>query len=417
MIYQMTDIDRISLAIVGMILLTVSIFQLVYMIGLRIKGKLLFFSIIMTIAIFLLTQGIADLNGEETSWCFFICSQSVKTIWFWFSGIAVIQAAIRVSFLAAKQNMLTADSIRESLNALPDGICFSTLDGHPLLVNKQMHKISQQLFGDGMVNERYCYERLLARDFNEETIVLSAENQTVLQIQDFFWSFHRIRHGEIIETIAYDVSQQYRLNNELSANKQKLMEINARLKQYGQNVKAITREKEILAAKMRIHNYLGRFLLALRLKLEQSNEQEDNDLAVMWQYTVAALKNEIQREEDDDLEGLLQAASVLGIRICLNGDLPTEKNIREIILKAIFECMTNTARHALGDETQVQISSDQKIMCVITNNGIPPCKEIEETGGLANLRRTVELAGGIMEIQSSPEFRLTITFAHGKEEQ
>lgn len=40
-----------------------------------------------------------------------------------------------------KKNMLTPGSLKESLDTLPDGVCFFEKDGQPLLVNTQMNRI------------------------------------------------------------------------------------------------------------------------------------------------------------------------------------------------------------------------------------------------------------------------------------
>ena len=42
--------------------------------------------------------------------------------------------------------------IKESLDTLPDGVCFYAPDGQPLLVNEQMNRISGELFGREILN-------------------------------------------------------------------------------------------------------------------------------------------------------------------------------------------------------------------------------------------------------------------------
>lgn len=46
----------------------------------------------------------------------------------------------------------------------------------------------------------------------------------------------------------------------------------------------------------------------------------------------------------------------------------------------------------------------------ITNNDEQPKAEIIESGGLKNLRHTVESAGGVMTVKSKPRFGLVIKF-------
>ena len=86
------------------------------------------------------------------------------------------------------------------------------------------------------------------------------------------------------------------------------------------------------------------------------------------------------------------------------------QNAERIIIMAIHECLTNTVKHAEGNELYVNIfNSHTAIMAEIMNNGKPPTHTVIESGGLLNLRHTVERAGGMMEIKSSPRFVLQVT--------
>ena len=46
----------------------------------------------------------------------------------------------------------------------------------------------------------------------------------------------------------------------------------------------------------------------------------------------------------------------------------------------------------------------------LTNSGWPPDEPIRETGGLKDLRRIVERAGGSMTVKSAPRFLLRVEF-------
>lgn len=95
-------------------------------------------------------------------------------------------------------------------------------------------------------------------------------------------------------------------------------------------------------------------------------------------------------------------------------DLPVSGEARSAVLAAIRECLTNTARHAGGDRLFVFIKSGDDtprgIRVEITNNGKVPLTPVQEAGGLSNLRRMVERAGGIMTVESTPQFLLRLDF-------
>ena len=84
---------------------------------------------------------------------------------------------------------------------------------------------------------------------------------------------------------------------------------------------------------------------------------------------------------------------------------------KDIMLTAIHENLTNTIRHAQGNEMQVDIEYENKLCkAVFVNNGIVPKSPVEERGGLAMLRTLVEAANGKMTIEHNPKYRMTLCF-------
>ena len=88
---------------------------------------------------------------------------------------------------------------------------------------------------------------------------------------------------------------------------------------------------------------------------------------------------------------------------------PKGRVAEKILANAVFECITNTARHADGDELYITVSGDGAFFTArIGNNGRPPKAEIVEGGGLSSLRRITEMAGGSMKTESFPRFLLSV---------
>ena len=80
-----------------------------------------------------------------------------------------------------------------------------------------------------------------------------------------------------------------------------------------------------------------------------------------------------------------------------------------ILARAIRECAVNAVKHAGATVLTVELNETQTgYAAAFTNDGAPPAEKIAETGGLASLRLTVERLGGVMRIESSPVFRLTV---------
>ena len=88
------------------------------------------------------------------------------------------------------------------------------------------------------------------------------------------------------------------------------------------------------------------------------------------------------------------------------GTLPGTPLVRKIGALAVEVGLSNMLRHAEG--TTLTVDCTTPGVMVLTNDGRPPSEEIQEVGGLSNLRRRVEEEAGRMEVQSSPVFSLTV---------
>ena len=169
---------------------------------------------------------------------------------------------------------------------------------------------------------------------------------------------------------------------------------------------AMIREEEILAAKIRIHDDVGRALLALKSYLIRGGDREA--LMELWKFTTEVLKGENDPDSSADRIGALKdAAEAVGVELTVNGSIPEE--LRKVIAIAIHECLTNTVKHADGTKLNVDITEENGLVtAVFTNDGKPPEGELSEKGGLKSLRTAVEQVRGEMELAADPQFRLTI---------
>ena len=316
-----------------------------------------------------------------------------------------------------KKNILTAGAIKESLDALPDGVCFYRSDGQPMLVNTQMNKISGELFGTEIMNAKSFLNNLQTNNSDGKAQIISTEPTLVIQSDEKVWDFRsntlNVGNSEVQELVAYDVTEQYLLNKELELRNQRLSSVNERLRKYNGDVERIITEKEILNAKMKVHDDIGRSLLAFRSYLAKPESQRDiESVLLLWRYTISVMKKEAVPEvKSNDWDLLLKAAEAVDVTVELNGELPDKGNKRDVLIASLHECLTNTVKHAKGNRLYMNITSDaSSLTAEITNNGNQPDGEIKETGGLKNLRSTVESAGGVMTIETKPRFRLILRF-------
>ncbi len=423
MYYHLSPLAHVLYGLTGIILATAAIFALVNVSLLHLGRERLWRSIALAVSALLALQGLADVSAQletarfGTAFGGFVGRLPEAAVALALCVLAVAETVMIIDLLRAKRSMLTPDSVKECLDALPDGVCFSAPDGQPLLTNMRMNTLSMELFGTVVMNNERCWQRLAAHELTSGVEVLRDEPTTVVRVPDgTVWELRRSalrpERGEVIETAAFDVTEQYELNRELEDSNRVLSRVNERLRRYSREVANLTRETETLAAKIRVHDDIGRALLTFRTYLVQPPEERDRDeLLRLWRHNISVMKNEADPTPESDALTLLRAAAdAVDVRLVITGELPPDKRRRTVIIEALHECLTNMVRHAGGDELRIALKEgDGCIRADITNNGRAPEAEIREGGGLGDLRRRVELSGGEMEITSLPAFVLHIT--------
>ena len=166
---------------------------------------------------------------------------------------------------------------------------------------------------------------------------------------------------------------------------------------------------------MNVHDFM--FSLILKTKRALSQEKCDKEALIReWNDIVSLIY--APETEDDKYAEVERTAESLGVKIFYTGVRPPKgSDAEKILVNAVFECITNTARHADGDELSITVSDDGEFLTArFSNNGRPPKAEIVEGGGLSSLRRITEMAGGSMRTESSPRFLLTVSVPKGGNE-
>ena len=406
-------------------------------------------SVVLTAAVFIVLQSMADVSlcANEADPRFSFPAVILKDVpWIMVALVIVVIFAAEVLCLVAVnragRDKLSPGSVKESLDALPDGVCFFSEDGRILLSNRRMQHISSDITGIGILNGeklwRCIEEKSVKTDVSDGLVILTSDSKV--------WNVRRseieAEGNRINEIVALDVTEQYELRRELEERNERLNSVNERLRIFSRDMSRLTAEKELLDAKIKVHDDLGRSLLAFRAYLTAEPSKRDRSkLLPLWRYVISVMKKETAPSEEWD--AIEKTAESLHIQIEINGDLPAgladlpvSGEVRSAIMAAIRECLTNTARHARGDRLFVLIKcgveqgadhastsgnpsasgtapcddAPHGIRIEITNNGRAPLVPIQEAGGLSNLRHMVERAGGIMTIESSPQFLLRLDF-------
>ncbi len=338
---------------------------------------------------------------------------------FFFALFFFLAAAAVLIFRQAliwEDSHISARSIGQFMDLLTVGTAFTDAGGKVLVINDCMQKLAVRITGHRLRDGSRFWEKLTAEAY--PFVYFQSRPYPILGLEEGeAWSFERrsleVRGEPVLELIAVDVSDELQLLEKLEGENRALSEMNARLRTYGKNAEELTRSQEILAAKVRIHDDLGRVLLTTRQMLaEPSGTEERAALLALWRRTLRLLEGKEQRPEggEDELQDLIRAAEGIGAAIRISGTLPPEGSPqRKVVIAALHECLTNTIRHAGGSVVEAFLRNDggfYRFSC--TNDGNVPDGPLTEGGGLSNLRAMVERIGGTMHVYSEPRFFLAI---------
>lgn len=321
-----------------------------------------------------------------------------------------------------KRQELSRDSVKQAIDLLPSGICYFTPSGSVKLCNMQMHILFRTLSQSDLQTLTELQDALAHCDAGSGVIRLSHERQTYLFPDGKAWRYRQNvvtdEDGAVYkETIFSDMTELYHKKLELKEQIKQLNAISRELKLLSDNVLILTREKEVLSAKTKLHDYMGAGLIAMRQILRHNQTEEAANAIELLRQAVSAIKNDNTYPQGrSELDGFMHDAEAIGIKVNLSGELPEQEELRCVMILAMRECLTNSVRHAGATALHVAVEKNgDSFSMKITNDGKAPETEVVPKGGLHNLYRHIADCGGTMEIQWKPVFVLTVVLPETKE--
>ena len=308
--------------------------------------------------------------------------------------------------------------VKESFDTLPTAIFFFDRNGLVRLTNRRMLAVTAILREGGIQSLGELRDAL-------------AHPPTGVQLRNAAAQVYRMPDGTILrfaerqitdknglhytEVTAADVSELAALHAKLKQENERLADANRRAKRLYDTMPDLVREEEILTMKMQVHDDVGHTLLSARRVLRSGETLDEiRSKAAEWERSIALLCHNKAADLTDPLAYAQERAAALGAQVYLTGDFPTDTALRRLMALAIRECTSNCVRHTGGNKVYAACVWAKNWRLTVTNNGTPPVATVAEGGGLSALRRRVENAGGMIQIDSTPAFALHITLP-GKE--
>ena len=307
-----------------------------------------------------------------------------------------------------KWKKLLVNAIKESFDQLPTAVCFFDNLGGIVLCNRQMYRLSQYLFQSDM---QYLGEVKIALASPPDGVVRLSDMEDTYRFPDktvwqFEWMKVTDRYGEVYTQLtAADITELHRALVQLADDNRKLDEDAKKLRELSENVEAVAKEKELLAAKSAMHDSLAACITVTKQYLAGDLGEVDAGMVLQeWEKSIAFREAALLSAK----EKLFHDAKSSGVMVQMKGEEP-KGSAADLMYVAMQVCLNNAIQYAQATELEINIwNNADNYTVMIGNNGKQPEKTIMEGGGLTNLRHRIEAAGGTMNVQSLPKFSLII---------
>ena len=368
--------------------------------------------ILLFIALLLFTSYVSALSAHEGHRSIFLVSVCLLI-----SVLASVRAilVIRQTYRANRET-LSPSSIKQALDNLNAGVLFADETGQAILANHEIGRLAGMLMGrfPQTLDE---LEQALAEPRRESGVKRIQTSPKLYLFPDGrVWHFHTVALSNdalpgFTQTTAQDVTELYEANMSLERENAALQEAIQKMRQMMDRIADRIREQESLSLKMRIHNDIGTSLITLS-EMARSGIHDDLDKQLeTLRFAVSCFSHD-RAGVPDAFEDVYQLASEMGITLQLDGYLPQNETVEQLIASAASVCVTNCFRHAKGKTVSVKIFERRGVCTAeITNDGAAPKGPIIEGDGLSSLRRQVKQAGGEMQISHSPRFLLILNLS------
>lgn len=396
-----------------MLLLNLYQFGYLFMLYMHKKIRLLLLNLLPTAFIFAAMPLLGNSVHNDSGYLKDVPVAAILLIWL---VIGIYTTVSIVSESHKAKEMLTLNSVKETFDTLPAGICFFSESGLPVLCNTQMHRLAYQLLGKDLQMQQELKSALVSPAKGVEVIKIKEKNGYRMP-DGTVWAFSdtvvKSETGQkYTQFTATEFTKLYNLQEELVERNAQLEEMIAQVQRISENIAEITRQQEILTAKMRVHNKMGNCLLSARQYVVQDFPHDKKaQFLELWQSSLCALRDEIVAEDEPDAcDEVVRIAKSIGVDVQIHGTMPQDTHTAYLLIVALRECVTNALNHAGANLLHLTITNaNGQISAVYTNNGTQPQQEIIEGGGLTSLRERIERSGGIMTVQSLPFYSLTLT--------
>ena len=322
-----------------------------------------------------------------------------------------------------QKNMLSILSIKEAIDTMNFGILFcekdAPSDGQILLENMKIQELMDIMTHQFYYNGKTFYHDICSGKVVSSCKRISFKDKIVYQLPDkTIWCFelHPITSDSKnwVLLIASDITEIWNTAQNVYEQNKGLEERNAELKDMLKNLNSICKTEEILHSKVRVHDILGQ-RISILLRTLQEHKTIDNEMIYSLENDLSADFKNFTDTKNYSLTTLKKILKQINVTLAVSGELPEEPELANNFYEIISEAATNAVRHGYASKVSVKLSEiGNTYYLKITNNGIITSKQINENGGLKEMRRKIHQLNGIFHYSFSPYFQIEIEIPKGE---
>lgn len=404
-VFELSELSRSLLSLWAFLTLLIGIFSVVRSFAQK-RGVFALLAFVPLISSYYLWQILFDLHLFGTSGGAEKISLELSGIplVFWLLALFVLTStalAVLLAVIAYGRRSVTPDTIKQCLDRVPCGVCCYTDDGMILFSNVCMNRLCASLTGERLSDGRQ----------------LSAFAGSVESSDGKKWRFteHRLTlDGESLrELTASDVTAEYAETEALRKEKEELSRLNRELREYTLGIDETVRRREILQAKVNIHDEMNRLMLSTVSSVGAGEEEEDRIFS-LWEQNALLLCMEADKNADSKAAGGVgELADALRMRLVWENEIPESltDGQRSLFFKSAQEAIANASKHAGAKTLTVSFEETEKeISCSFTNDGKLPKGGFRFAGGLYNLSVLAKKQGASLSAKTGEKFTLTLVF-------
>ncbi len=314
----------------------------------------------------------------------------------------------------AIRNSITGFSIKEALEKLPSGIAFTSENSKLCLSNNIMHELCKELTGKNLINGAEFWGKILDMRMGDHCIIEGDAPAFILS-DGSVWQFTRRSFqrvdGKYFELKATDITSLQNIRKSTQQANAVLSGQQQRLESLTDIIEKNAREQVAVDMRVRFHDDFGNLLAMTKKTLKASPSLEDTKAIALHFGKLTDIIERLASSEGHNLsiEQILLFSEKLGCKVKIEGEIPQDDEVGQIILLSINEALKNAYRHANAEELTVKITQTGQMVTAVMHNTLNfPIDKITEGGGLKGLRQRVEKSGGKFSLSTEDGVAIVI---------